>query len=68
LVKKSKHILKYLWQGIGGITEGDCKKLAEHGFYTVESVAFAPKKALIALKGISEAKADKFLAEGNNYS
>jgi DNA repair protein RAD51 len=63
LVKKSKHILKYLWQGIGGITEGDCKKLAEHGFYTVESVAFAPKKALIALKGISEAKADKFLAE-----
>ncbi len=35
------------------------KKLEEAGFYTVESVAFAPKKQLLAIKGISEAKADK---------
>ena len=44
-----------------GITAGDIKKLQEAGFYTVEAVAFAPKKFLIGVKGISEAKADKIL-------
>jgi len=44
-----------------GISATDCKKLAEAGFHTIESVAFTPKKALIAIKGISEAKADKIL-------
>lgn len=29
----------------------------------MESVAFAPKKALLSIKGISEAKADKILSE-----
>ncbi|KFM82840.1 DNA repair protein RAD51-like protein, partial [Stegodyphus mimosarum] len=42
-----------------GISANDIKKLEEAGFYTVESVAFAPKKELLAIKGISEAKADK---------
>jgi DNA repair protein RAD51 len=40
------------------------KKLVEAGFHTVESIAFTPKKALLVIKGISEAKADKILAEG----
>ena len=35
-------------------------------FSTVESVAFTPKKVLITIKGISEAKADKILAEGGS--
>ena len=35
------------------------KKLEDAGYHTVESVAFAPKKTLIAIKGISDAKADK---------
>ena len=35
--------------------------MEEVGFYTVESVAYAPKKQLLAIKGISEAKADKVL-------
>ncbi|XP_058811406.1 DNA repair protein RAD51 homolog A [Topomyia yanbarensis] len=48
---------------VNGITAQDIKKLAEAGFHTVESVAFAPKKQLIAIKGISEAKADKILLE-----
>lgn len=48
-----------------GITSGDLKKLAEAGFHTVEAVAFAPKKQLIAIKGISEAKADKILLEAS---
>ncbi len=33
------------------------------GYYTVEAVAFVPKKHLLAIKGISEAKADKIIAE-----
>lgn len=48
-----------------GITAGDIKKLQEAGYYTVESVAYAPKKDLITIKGISEAKADKLLQEAS---
>jgi len=46
-----------------GIVAADIKKLQESGFYTVESVAYATKKALSLIKGISEAKADKMIAE-----
>eukprot|EP01027_Heterolobosea_sp_BB2_P011691 GEZU01017007.1.p1 GENE.GEZU01017007.1~~GEZU01017007.1.p1 ORF type:complete len:347 (-),score=113.93 GEZU01017007.1:612-1652(-) len=42
-----------------GINAADIKKLQEAGFHTVESVAYAPKKQLLAIKGISDAKADK---------
>ena len=49
-----------MWQG-NGISSTDIKKLEEAGFFTVESVAFAPKKTLLAIKGISEAKADKIV-------
>lgn len=48
-----------------GITAGDIKKLEEAGYHTIESVAFAPKKWLITIKGISEAKADKILIEAS---
>ena len=44
-----------------GISANDVKKLEEAGYFTVESVAFVPKKSLLAIKGISEAKADKIL-------
>jgi len=47
-----------------GIASGDLKKLIEAGFHTVESIAYATKKSLIAIKGISEAKADKLHQEG----
>lgn len=53
---------KYFTQQ-NGISAADVKKLEEAGFYTVEAVAFAPKKALLSIKGISEAKADKILNE-----
>lgn len=49
-----------------GISAADTKKLAEAGYHTVESVAFTPKKQLCTIKGISEAKADKILAEGTS--
>jgi DNA repair protein RAD51 len=47
-----------------GIHPNDIKKLAEAGLNTVEAVAFTPKKNLITIKGISDQKADKILAEG----
>jgi DNA repair protein RAD51 len=46
-----------------GISAQDCKKLVEAGLNTIESVVYTPKKVLIGIKGISEAKADKILAE-----
>eukprot|EP00759_Apiculatamorpha_spiralis_P008052 PhF_6_TR15051/c1_g1_i4/m.23631/K04482/RAD51; DNA repair protein RAD51 len=46
-----------------GIAGGDIKRLIESGFHTVESIAYAPRKALLNVKGISEAKADKLAAE-----
>ncbi|WVN89611.1 DNA repair protein RAD51 [Cryptococcus depauperatus CBS 7841] len=46
-----------------GISAQDTKKLSDAGFHTVEAVAFTPKKALCTIKGISEQKADKILAE-----
>ncbi len=42
------------------------KKISEAGFNTVESVAYSTKKQLLAIKGISEAKADKLLESGGS--
>ena len=47
-----------------GIHQNDIKKLAEAGLNTVEAVAFTPKKFLVTIKGISDQKADKIIAEG----
>lgn len=47
-----------------GIHTQDIKKLTDAGFHTVEAVAYTPKKNLISIKGISEQKAEKILAEG----
>ena len=44
-----------------GISASDIKKLTDAGFHTIESVAFTPKKNLIHVKGLSEAKIDKIL-------
>jgi len=49
-----------------GISSSDTKKLREAGYHTVEAVAFTPKKQLCTVKGISEAKADKILTEGEH--
>jgi DNA repair protein RAD51 len=46
-----------------GITAGDIKKLQEAGLHTIEAVAYTPKKMLIAIKGLSDAKADKILVK-----
>ena len=44
-----------------GIAQGDIKKMADAGYNTVESICFTPRKALIEIKGISDAKLDKIL-------
>ena len=46
-----------------GVTAADIKKLRDAGYYTVEGIAFTPRKNLLTIKGISEAKTDKILAE-----
>jgi DNA repair protein RAD51 len=51
-----------------GIHLQDIKKLTEAGFHTVEAIAYTPKKNLISIKGISEQKAEKILAEGERWS
>ncbi|XP_073157593.1 DNA repair protein RAD51 homolog [Henckelia pumila] len=44
-----------------GVAAIDIKKLKDGGLCTVESVAFAPRKELLQIKGISDAKADKII-------
>lgn len=51
-----------------GIGTADLKKLQEAGFCTVESIAFAPRKSLLAVKGISEIKADKLAVSRHSTS
>ncbi|KAF1335662.1 DNA repair protein rad51, partial [Globisporangium splendens] len=44
-----------------GVNATDVNKLKEAGMHTVDAVAMATKKQLIAIKGISEVKAEKML-------
>ncbi|VAI90295.1 unnamed protein product [Triticum turgidum subsp. durum] len=44
-----------------GIAAVDVKKLKDAGLCTVESVAYSPRKDLLQIKGISEAKVDKII-------
>lgn len=49
------------------ISERDVKNLKTAGFHTVESVAYATRKMLCEVKGISEQKADKLLQESMRH-
>jgi DNA repair protein RAD51 len=42
-----------------GIAAADVKKLKDAGYCTVEAVAYASKKDLVAIRGLSDAKVDK---------
>ena len=46
-----------------GIAGKYIKPLMEAGFFTVESIAYAPKKAVLATKGISDIMGEKIMAE-----
>ncbi|EOQ99772.1 DNA repair protein RAD51 [Wallemia ichthyophaga EXF-994] len=50
-----------------GISATDCQKLELAGYHTIESVAFTPKKHLMTVKGISDAKADVILQESSKF-
>ena len=50
-----------------GIAISDIKKLQEVGYHTIEAVAYATKKKLIEIRGISEAKAEKIHFEAAKY-
>lgn len=49
------------------ISDRDVKNLKQSGFHTVESVAYATRKMLCEVKGISEQKADKLLQEAMRH-
>ena len=44
-----------------GLNSTDIKKLQEAGFNSLESLSFTPKKNLLLIKGINDAKADKII-------
>ncbi|PKA61446.1 DNA repair protein RAD51 like [Apostasia shenzhenica] len=46
---------------VSGIAAVDIKKLRDAGLCTVEAVAYSPRKDLLQIKGISEAKVDKII-------
>ncbi|PVV04488.1 hypothetical protein BB560_001008 [Smittium megazygosporum] len=48
-----------------GISATDVKKLIEAGYFTVESVAYTPKKQLLTIKGFAEAKVDRLIIEAS---
>lgn len=51
-----------------GVAAADIKKLRDGGINTVEALAHAPKKELLSIKGISEAKVEKIQKEGKPTS
>lgn len=53
-------------QGVAGLTKRDIQLIVEGGFNTVEAVAYTPRRVLEQIKGISEQKASKVLAEGTS--
>lgn len=48
-----------------GINAGDIAKLRAAGVHTIESLAFAAKKDLNSIKGLSEQKVEKMQKEGD---
>ena len=48
-----------------GIASGDIKKFTDAGYHTVEAICYVPKKTLVNVKGISEAKLEKILEAAN---
>jgi len=47
-----------------GVASSDIKKLQEGGLHTVEAVAHASNKTLVAIKGITEVKIKKLKEAG----
>ncbi|KAG7130494.1 DNA repair protein rhp51 like [Verticillium longisporum] len=52
-------------EGVAGLTKRDIQLIVDGGFNTIESVAYTPQRTLEQIKGISEQKAAKILAEAS---
>ncbi|KAB8339047.1 hypothetical protein FH972_021983 [Carpinus fangiana] len=52
-------------ENVAGLTARDIKLFVDGGYNTVEAVAYAPRKALETIKGISEQKATRIQIEAN---
>ncbi|KAK0733405.1 DNA repair protein RAD51 [Lasiosphaeria miniovina] len=52
-------------EGVSGLTKRDIQLVVDGGYNTVESVAYTPRRMLEQIKGISEQKAGKILAEAS---
>ena len=44
-----------------GINNGDIKKLIDAGYNSLESIAYTPKKNILVIKGLSDAKVEKIV-------
>jgi DNA repair protein RAD51 len=51
-----------------GISASDIQKLKTAGYHTLDSVAFAPRKNILLVKGISDAKADKIFGAASKLT
>lgn len=49
-----------------GVSAADIKKLHEGGICTIEGLVRAPRKDLVSIKGMSEAKVEKLQKEGES--
>ena len=49
------------------ISAADIKKLKEANYCTVESIAYAPRKEIVTIKGISDAKVEKVQEAGLSF-
>ena len=52
-------------EGHGGIKASDISLLMDKAYYTLEAIAYAPKKRLVQIKGLTEDKVEKIKAEVN---
>ena len=50
-----------------GISANDLKRCADAGLNTVSAIAYTPRRQLLTIKGISEAKADKLISEATKH-
>jgi DNA repair protein RAD51 len=50
-----------------GVSASDIAKLAEAGYNTIQSLAFAPRKELLTIKGFSDTKVDKLIKEAAKF-
>lgn len=56
-----------IFQGVQGITKRDTKRLEQAGYHTVEAVAFALRKNLTEIPGISETKVKNLMKEAQEH-